>query len=317
MFQGAYREARAVSTAFANQPPAGMSVDVEDWFMASNLASAVDASSWSRRESRVEASTDRVLQGLADHGITGTFFVLGWVAERCPALIDRIGGAGHEVAAHGMNHEPVHALSAAAFRDDVRRCKDLLEQRTGQAVHGYRAPDFSITEWAVDVLQEVGFTYDSSAFPKLGNRRYGTLRDMDARDPVREIRAGFHEACVSCVPIGRRGPPWGGGGWFRLLPYPLFRRGVSAVLKGGRPFVFYIHPWELDPGQPRLRDVPWGRRFRHTVNIERCEARWRRLLGDFQWTNLLDVVGRCATAAPARRPATDPGEGAPADRARA
>ena len=186
-----------MSTAFANQPPAGMSIDVEDWFMASNLASAVDASSWSRRESRVEANTDRVLQGLADHGITGTFFVLGWVAERFPTLIDRIGGAGHELAAHGMNHEPVHSLSVEAFRDDVRRCKGLLEQRTGHAVHGYRAPDFSITEWAVDVLQEVGFTYDSSAFPMLGNQRYGTLRDMDARDPVREILADADVHCYN------------------------------------------------------------------------------------------------------------------------
>lgn len=283
-----------MSTIVEGQPPAGMSIDVEDWFMVSNLESVIDASSWSRRESRVEANTDCVLECLADHGTTATFFVLGWVAKRFPGLVDRIFRAGHEVAAHGMTHKPVHSLSASEFRDDVTRCKDLLEQRTGRAVYGYRAPDFSITEWAVDVLRDAGFTYDSSAFPVLGKHRYGAIGNMDAREPVREIRPGFHEACVSCVPIGRRGLPWGGGGWFRLLPYSLFRRGVSTILRAGRPFVFYIHPWELDPAQPRVQGLTRGQAFRHTVNLERCEARFRRLLGDFRWTNLSDLVGRCA-----------------------
>lgn len=282
------------------QPPAGMSIDVEDWFMVSNLASAIDASSWSRRESRIEENIDRVLECLAEQGVTATFFMLGWVAERFPALVDRIHGVGHEIAAHGMSHEPVHSLSASGFRDDVARCKDILEQRTGQAVHGYRAPDFSITEWAVDVLQDAGFTYDSSAFPILGPHRYGAIGNVDAREPVREIRPGFYEACISCVPVGRRGLPWGGGGWFRLLPYAVFRRGVATILNAGRPFVFYIHPWELDPGQPRVTGLTRGQRFRHTVNLERCEARWRRLLGDFRWTSLSDLVGRCA-AGPAGR----------------
>lgn len=285
-----------MSRIVEGQPPAGMSIDVEDWFMVSNLASVIDASSWSRRASRVEASTDRVLECLADHGTIATFFVLGWVAKRFPALVDRIARAGHEIAAHGMRHRPVHSLPANEFRDDVTRCKDLLEQRAGHAVHGYRAPDFSITEWAVDVLQDAGFTYDSSAFPVLGKHRYGAIANMDAREPVREIRPGFHEAGISCVPIGRRGLPLGGGGWFRLLPYSLFRRGVSATLRAGRPFVFYIHPWELDPGQPRAQGLTRSQAFRHTVNLERCEARWRRLLGDFRWTSLADLVGRCAAA---------------------
>ena len=301
----------------SQQSPAGMSVDVEDWFMASNLGSAVDAASWSRRESRVEASTDRVLERLAEHGVTATFFVLGWVAERFPALIDRIGRAGHELGAHGMAHEPVRSLTVEAFRNDVTRCKDLLEQRAGRPVHGYRAPDFSIAEWAIDVLQDAGYTYDSSAFPVLGRTRYGTVGHMDAREPVSELRPGFHEAGVACIPIGRRGLPWGGGGWFRLIPYPLFRRGVTATLRAGRPFVFYVHPWELDPGQPRIQGLAWSRRFRHTVNLERCEARWCRLLADFRWTNVLDVVQRCAAAAAADSPSR-PGPGTtPARSARA
>ena len=271
-----------------------MSIDVEDWFMVSNLASAVDPSSWSRRESRIERNTDRVLVQLADHGVPATFFVLGWAAERFPALVERIGRAGHEIAAHGMNHARVHSLSAEQFRDDVTRCKDILEQLSGQAVHGYRAPDFSITEWAVDILQEVGFTYDSSAFPVLGRHRYGSIANTDAREPVSEIRPGFHEACIACFPMGPRGLPWGGGGWFRLLPYAVFRRGVATILNAGRPFVFYIHPWELDPGQPRIGGLTRRQRFRHTLNLERCEARWSRLLGDFRWTSLSDLVRRCA-----------------------
>lgn len=285
-----------MSSIVERQPPAAMSIDVEDWFMVSNLASVVDASSWSGHESRVERNTDLVLRRLADYGVTATFFILGWVAKRCPALVDRIHRAGHEIAAHGMNHQPVHSLSANEFRDDVTLCKNILEQRTGQAVHGYRAPDFSITEWAVDVLQDVGYTYDSSAFPILGPHRYGAIDNIDAREPVKEIRPGFHEACISCVPIGRRGLPWGGGGYFRLLPYAAFRRGVATILNTGRPFVFYIHPWELDPDQPRVGGLTRGQRFRHNLNLERCEARWRRLLGDFRWTNLSDLVERCAAA---------------------
>lgn len=285
-------------SAFAErQPPAGMSIDVEDWFMVSNLASAIEASSWSRRESRIERNTDRLLERLADREILATFFVLGWVAERFPALVDRICRAGHEIAAHGMTHEPVHSLSVEKFRDDVTRCKNILEERSGQAVYGYRAPDFSITEWAIDVLQDVGYTYDSSAFPVLGAHRYGVLGNMDARNPVRQIRPGFHEACVACLPMGRLGLPWGGGGWFRLLPYAVFRRGVASILNSGRPYVFYIHPWELDPGQPRIAGLTRGQRFRHTVNLERCEARWSRLLDEFRWTSLSDLVQRCAANA--------------------
>ena len=283
-----------MNTIVESQPPAGMSIDVEDWFMANNLTSATDSSSWDLQESRIEQNIDCMLHCLSEYEMVATFFVLGWIAKRFPVLVDRIHRAGHEIGAHGMNHEPIHSLSPSHFRDDVAICKDILEQRTGQAVHGYRAPDFSITEWAVDVLQEVGYSYDSSAVPILVRNRYGVIANMDAREPVREIRPGFYEVCVSCVPIGRRGLPWGGGGWFRLLPYSIFRRGVAMILNAGRPFVFYIHPWELDPGQPRVEAVTRMQSFRHTVNLDRCEARWRRLLVDFQWTSLSDIVASCA-----------------------
>ena len=175
------------------------------------------------------------------------------------------------------------------FRDS----KDTLQQLTGSAVNGYRAPSFSITDWAIDILQELGFTYDSSAFPTVAHDRYGTLQGMNAAEPVKEIRPGFHEVCVSCLQLGRRGVPWGGGGYFRMFPYPVFRRGVAKILRSGSPYVFYIHPWEIDPGQPRVRGLKRSHAFRHTVNLSRCEARWNRLLGDFQWTTLSDLLNRC------------------------
>ena len=279
-----------------SQPPAAMSIDVEDWFQVENLKAVVEASSWNDRESRVERNTDRMLQLLDEHGVTCTCFILGWVAERFPALVKRIADAGHEIASHGTNHDLVYSLSEDAFREDVRRCKDLLEQQTGCEVRGYRAPSFSITDWAIYILQDLGFTYDSSAFPTVAHDRYGTLQGMNASEPVKEIRPGFHEVCVSCLQLGRKGVPWGGGGYFRMFPYPVFRRGISKILRSGSPYVFYIHPWEIDPGQPRVRGLKRSHAFRHTVNLARCERRWNTLLGDFQWTTVSDLLQRCTSA---------------------
>ena len=157
------------------QPSAAMSIDVEDWFQVENLKSVVEASTWDERESRVERNTDRMLELLAQHDITCTCFILGWVAQRFPGLISRIADAGHEIACHGTNHDLIYTLTPDAFRDDVRQCKELLEQQTGRAVVGYRAPSFSITDWAIDILHELGFAYDSSAFPTVAHDRYGTL----------------------------------------------------------------------------------------------------------------------------------------------
>lgn len=278
------------------QPPAAMSIDVEDWFQVENLKSVVDASTWDERESRVERNTDRMLELLAQHGITSTCFILGWVAQRFPELISRIADAGHEIACHGTNHDLIYSLSPDAFRDDVKQCKELLEQQTGREVVGYRAPSFSITDWAIDILQELGFTYDSSAFPTVAHDRYGTLEGMNASEPIKEIRPGFHEVCVSCLQLGKRGVPWGGGGYFRMFPYSVFRRGVARILHGGSPYVFYIHPWEIDPGQPRVRGLKRSHAFRHSVNLARCEARWNRLLGDFEWTTMSDLLRRSIAA---------------------
>ena len=268
--------------------PAAMSIDVEDWFHAENLKPAIEASSWNHRESRVERNVERMLERLADHETAATFFVLGWVAERFPDIARKIAGAGHEVASHGTNHELVYSLSPRTFREDVRRSKEVLEQQTGSAVRGYRAPCFSITDWAIDILHDLGFTYDSSFFPVAAHDRYGSLDGLNADESIQEIRSGgFYEVCLSSLGIGL---PLGGGGYFRLYPYALFRMGVARILRSSSACVFYIHPWEIDPGQPRVRGLTTWRTFRHYVNLDRCEERWGRLLRDVRWTTVSDLL---------------------------
>jgi polysaccharide deacetylase family protein (PEP-CTERM system associated) len=271
-----------------------MSIDVEDWFHVENLRPVIPRETWSERELRVERNTDRMLElmAAAPADVRCTCFVLGWVAERCPGLVKRIAAAGHEIASHGHGHELLGHLSAEAFRADLVRSKGVLEDLTGRAVLGYRAPAFSITEDAVPILQEVGFTYDSSFFPSVAHDRYGKLSGVTPDNPVVEIAPGFDEVAISCLTVASRGLPWGGGGYFRLLPYRVFRRGVRQILDRGLPYVFYIHPWEIDPGQPRMRALPRLYRFRHYVGLERCEARFASLLADFAWSSMSELLER-------------------------
>ncbi|HZI73923.1 MAG TPA: polysaccharide deacetylase family protein, partial [Gemmatimonadales bacterium] len=182
---------------------AAMSVDVEDWFQVENLKPVVARASWDSRETRVVRNTSRILELLHAHGAHATFFVLGWIAERQPGLIRQIAEEGHEIASHGYGHDLVYTLSQTEFRADVERGKKLLEDATGQRVIGYRAPSFSITDWAVGILQELGFEYDSSLFPTVAHDRYGRLSGVDAGQPIVELRPGFHEVSISCLPLGR------------------------------------------------------------------------------------------------------------------
>lgn len=267
-----------------------MSIDVEDWFQVENLTGVIRRDTWNTRELRVERNMDRMLSLMSDKGVRSTCFVLGWIAVRCPALIKRIADQGHEIASHGYAHELLGTLSPQEFRADVERSKTLLEDLTGAEVIGYRAPAFSITDWAIPILQELGFGYDSSVFPTVVHDRYGRLTGLKAGEPVAELLPGFHEACVSCLNVGSKGVPWGGGGYFRLIPYPVFRRGVSRILRGGQPYVFYIHPWEIDPGQPRIDGLPRSYRFRHYVGLESCERRFGSLLRDFRWSTMAELV---------------------------
>ncbi len=269
-----------------------MSIDVEDWFQVQNLQAGVPRDSWETQERRVERNTDRMLQLLADAGVRSTCFILGWVAERHPKLVKRIAAQGHEIASHGWGHELVYEIGPDRFRKDVGDSKRLLEDLAGERVHGYRAPNFSICDWALDVLVEQGFTYDSSSFPVVAHDRYGRLTQTHGGAPIYAARPGLKEVCVSVLKVAGRALPWGGGGYFRMIPYAIFRKGVERILNSGTPYVFYIHPWEIDPGQPRVSGIRQTHAFRHYVNLKACEQRWNRLLRDLQWTTIRDLIKR-------------------------
>lgn len=267
-----------------------MSIDVEDWFQVENLRGTIAREAWPAQELRVERNVDRMLELMAAADVRATCFVLGWIAERCPRLVERIAAAGHEIASHGYGHELLSQLTPDTFREDVVRSKTLLEQMVATEVVGYRAPSFSITDWAIPVLAELGFTYDSSFFPTFAHDRYGRLSGIDGRAAVSEPLPGFHEVSISCLRVGSRALPWGGGGYFRLLPYPLFRLGARRILETAEPYVFYIHPWEIDPRQPRIKGLPRASAFRHYVGLDRCETRFERLLRDFSWSSIRDLL---------------------------
>jgi polysaccharide deacetylase family protein (PEP-CTERM system associated) len=265
-----------------------LSFDVEDWFQVENLKSAIPRESWDGCELRVEANTNRILRMLRDSGVRATFFILGWVAERCPDLVRAIAQEGHEVASHGYGHGLVYDMSVESFREDLLRSKRILEDIIRKPVIGYRAPSFSITPetlWALDVLKDAGFKYDSSVFPVSFHDRYG-FAGCDTRPFA--WPNGLVEIPLAVYEVGRFRWPAAGGGYFRLFPYGYFRR-VFAKLNGrNEPFTFYLHPWEFDPGQPRVR-VPWFYRFRHYVNLGKTEGRLRRLLKDFRFSTIPDA----------------------------
>jgi len=273
-------------------PPApqvnAMSVDVEEHFQVQALEASFDRAAWPRLESRVERNTERVLECFADAGVKATFFILSWIAERHPQLVRRIAESGHEVASHGMQHERADAQTPAVFRRDVRESKHVLEDISGSPVRGYRAATFSIGAanlWAFDVLAEEGYLYSSSVQP-VRTDHYGMKSAPrfafrpHGDSPLRELP-------LSTLALGSFTLPCAGGGYFRLLPYAVTRFAVRRVNEQeGWPFIFYIHPWELDPDQPRPDGVPMKSRFRHYTNLSQTEKRLRRLLGDFSWDRI-------------------------------
>lgn len=259
-------------------------VDVEEHFQVSAFEAHVDRSAWDALESRVEDSTDRILSLMEESGATGTFFVLGWVAERHPALVRRIVEGGHEVASHGHAHERVTTLTPDAFRTSIRHSKRVLEDAAGEEVLGYRAPSFSIVpglEWALDVLLEEGYRYDSSLYPV---RRRGYGYPQGSPDPwwIERPSGRLLEIPPTTVGVAALRLPAGGGGTFRHLPYGLARAGLRQAAARGAPGTFYIHPWEVDPDQPPV-PVPWLTRRRHYGGLEQCAGRLRRLLGEFRF----------------------------------
>jgi polysaccharide deacetylase family protein (PEP-CTERM system associated) len=269
-----------------------MTVDVEDYFQVSGFEDRVPRSSWSSYESRVVPNTERLLDIFDEANVRGTFFVLGWVAERFPALVRRIHDAGHELASHGYAHQLVYSLTPDEFRADVRRARDVIEAASGVRVVGYRAPSFSITDaslWALDVLVEEGYTYDASVYP-IRHDRYG-IPTWPRQPRLIERAAGtIWELPGSTVTYANANLPFGGGGYFRLLPYWWTARGMNRLNRQEqRPAMFYLHPWEVDPGQPRIQTSRLTQ-LRHYANLGKTEQRLRRLLGDFQFGPVRDLL---------------------------
>ncbi|MDR1708555.1 MAG: DUF3473 domain-containing protein [Candidatus Accumulibacter sp.] len=260
-----------------------LTIDVEDYFQVSALSPYIARREWDSRPLRVEANVDRILALLDAKGVKATFFTLGWIAGRAPGLVRRIAENGHEIASHGEGHQRAGDLTEAAFFADVDGAKKRIEDIAGRRVLGYRAPRFSIgekTPWAFDCLARAGYRYSSSVYP-VRHDHYGM---PDAPRFAHETRAGLVEIPPSAVRLFARNWPAGGGGWFRLLPYGVSRWLLSRInRRDGKPAVFYFHPWEIDPEQPRIPGIDLKTRFRHYVNLRRTEARIARLLDDFRW----------------------------------
>ena len=270
-----------------------LTIDVEDYYHVAAFDSVVRFTDWERYESRVEKNTQRILDLLDEHATKATFFVLGWVLERHPGLIRTIVARGHEVASHGYAHQRIYTQTPEQFRAETLRSKRLLEETLGQPIRGYRAASYSITRqslWALDVLREAGFVYDSSIFP-IRHDLYG----IPSHPRFCSIMHGEHgaplvEFPLSTLRLGGTNFPLAGGGYLRLFPYAYTRWGIRYLNKReGQPAVVYLHPWELDPAQPRL---PAGRlsRFRHYTNLHRMEERLVHLLQDFSFGTMSEVL---------------------------
>jgi polysaccharide deacetylase family protein (PEP-CTERM system associated) len=269
-----------------------LTIDVEDYFQVSAFAPHIRREDWDARECRVEANVDRILALLAERDTRATFFTLGWVAERYPQLVRRIAAGGHELASHGYGHQRASELNREELWQDVSRAKQLLEDLSGRAVPGYRAPSFSIGTgnlWAFDVLARAGHRYSSSIYP-IRHDHYGM---PDAPRFAYRLDNGMLEVPVTTLRLLSRNLPSSGGGYFRLLPYALSRWMIGRVNRLDREAaVFYFHPWEIDTGQPRIPGIGAKTRFRHYVNIPRMERRLGALLRDFRWGRMDDIFLR-------------------------
>ncbi len=271
-----------------------LTVDVEDYFQVSAFREQIAPDDWPHLESRVVANTHRVLDVFDDASVTATFFVLGWVAEHHPSLVREIADRGHEIACHGYSHQLIYGQSQVVFGEETRRAKALLENQAQVAVRGYRAASFSITNasrWALDVLADNGFEYDSSMYP-IRHDLYGTA--VQARGPHR-ILAPAGKSLIE-FPMTTRSImgmtlPVSGGGYFRLYPYRLSAYLLNRVNRDTESFVFYMHPWEIDPEQPRIA-APLKSRLRHYTNLDRFERKLRTLLRDFRFTTMANVIAQ-------------------------
>ena len=285
-----------MSQSTAEHPLNAFTVDVEDYFQVTAFEHRIQRADWDKYPHHVVENTQRLLELLAEHQVLGTFYILGWTAERYPALVRQIADAGHELASHSYWHRLVYDLSEDEFRSDLLRSRDAIEAATGIRVAGYRAPSFSITSkstWALHVLAEEQFTCDSSVFP-IVHDRYGI---PDARPEIHNIQTSSGSICEfppSVTNLLGVNLPVSGGGYFRLYPYRMSAYCLQQINRQGRPFMFYIHPWEIDPGQMRMDFVSRSTRFRHYINLKSTYAKLRRLLREFRFGRVADVLGHQA-----------------------
>lgn len=264
-----------------------MTIDVEDYFQVSAFSNNISMDQWRSHDCRVEHNMARILELFDQHGVKGTFFTLGWVAQNYPNIVKQIVAEGHELASHGLNHVRVYEQSPQEFSDDIRATKQLLEDIGGVEVKGYRAASFSIDErnlWAYDCLADAGYRYSSSIYP-LQHDHYGMPNAP--RFSFYAHESGLIEVPISTVRLMNRLWPSGGGGYFRFFPYAISRRLIQAVnAKEKRSAIFYLHPWEIDPQQPRQENIPLKTKFRHYINLQHTYSRLNKLLKDFSWDRM-------------------------------
>jgi polysaccharide deacetylase family protein (PEP-CTERM system associated) len=280
-------------------PINGLSVDVEDWFQVGAFETVIERSTWDGLSTRVERNCDAILEMFSEAGVYATFFTLGWVAQRHPHLMRRIAAAGHEIASHGWDHRRVFQMDRASFSLDLRKSKEIIEDTSGSLVTGYRAPSFSIdqrTPWAFEVLAEQGYAYSSSVAP-IAHDHYGwpeaprfAFRPLSGSDLL--------EIPITTATFAGRRLAAGGGGFFRVLPYGFSRWAIRQVnRRDGQPAVFYFHPWEIDPDQPRVPHAPLRSRLRHYTNLAGMDGKLRKLLAEFRWGRMDALAaGEAATA---------------------
>lgn len=261
-----------------------MSIDVEDWFHTANFQNIVKRDQWDHQTPRVEQNTHKILDIFDSVGIKSTFFVLGWVAKKYPSLVPEIANRGHEVASHGTHHELVYEMSGKDFRKDIRYSKKILEDQSGNKVLGYRAPNFSITDQAIDILQEEGFQYDSSVFPTVFHDRYGILSKYEIRENgFYEIKKSFFEFPLSSFNILGVSLPWSGGAYFRVIPIHLFIFGFKKIIQNEGYFNFYLHPWEIDHKSHGDTLLTGYNKFRQSVNLSSTEKKLKKLIPKFEF----------------------------------
>lgn len=266
------------------------SVDVEDWFCVYNFSKVISYDQWDACELRVVTNTRRILSILNKYNIKATFFILGWVADRCPELTKEIASEGHEIATHGYAHLLVKQLTPQCFEQDLVRSLEAIKKGTDISVKGFRAPSFSVTpekSWIFQILAKHGIRYDSSLFPVVFHPDYA---NADVSLHIHKITDDIIEFPMSCFNKASLNLPCSGGGYFRLFPYAYTKYALTSCNKQQRPVVFYVHPWELDPSQPRVNNVSRLKRFRHYFNLEHTEKKLEKLFTDFQFDTIEAVL---------------------------